>query len=144
MFKETSLALLSITVLASRCFTENEGKGMEMGAISHLRFPLITAFSFYFSYSLPLSLPSQTSIPHSVLVNCGGVWGKVIYRYEFHTAKCAPTLLHTEWSSIPVMVNLATCHTTPPPACIPYGCSYNSSFLLSLHFMLLFSLFIRK
>lgn len=44
----------------------------------------------------------------------------------------AHLLLHTKWSSIPIMVNLATCHMIPTPSAILYRCSYNSSVLLSL------------
>lgn len=44
----------------------------------------------------------------------------------------AHLLLHAKWSSIPIMVNSATCHMIPTPVCIPYRCSYNSTFLLSI------------
>lgn len=137
------LYLLSIIVLALCCLTEKE-KRIEMQAISHIGFSLIIVLYLYFSYFLLLSLPSHISIPHSVLINGGGVWGKLIYRYEFHTAKCSPTITHH--------MEFNTCNGQF--RCLAYD---THSFLhplrmllqfffspLSFHFMLLFSLFIRE
>lgn len=90
-----SLCLLSIRVLSLCCLTGKERKKeLRWRPLSHSSFPLITVLYIYFSYFLLLSLPNQISIPHSMLINWDGVWGKLIYRYEFHMAKCSPTITH--------------------------------------------------
>lgn len=142
-FKETSLPLS--TFHNSSCFlTEKERKGIEMEAISHVSFPLIAVLYMYFSYFLPLSLPSQISILQSVLINWDGVWGKLIYRYEFHMAKCSPTITHQmEFNTHNGQFSYLS-YDTPSfihPLLMLLQFLFSS---LSFHFTLLFSLFIRK
>lgn len=126
------------------CCLTGKKKGIERKSVSHISFPLITVLSLYFSYFPPLSLPSQISIPHSVFINWDGVWGKLIDRYEFHMAECSPTVTHQmEFNTHNGQFSYLSFDTHSFTHPIPRLSQFLFS-LLSFHFMLLFSLFLRE